>query len=40
MQPGQLSKSDHYIPKALNEFLDTDIADAFIIAYTLADPQQ
>lgn len=32
-----LSKSDHYLPKALNEFLDSDIADAFLIAYSLAD---
>jgi len=32
-----LSKSDHYLQNALNEFLDADEADAFIIAYSLAD---
>jgi hypothetical protein len=32
-----VSKSSHYSPKALNEFLDANVADAFIVAYTLAD---
>jgi hypothetical protein len=32
-----ISKSDHYLPNALNEFLDADEADAFLIAYALAD---
>jgi hypothetical protein len=32
-----VSKSSHYLPAALNEFLDADEADAFIIAYVLAD---
>lgn len=31
------SKSDHYLPNAINEFLDVNEADAFLIAYTLAD---
>ena len=26
------------MPNAINEFLDADEADAFLIAYTLADP--
>ena len=30
-----MSKSDHYIQKAINEFLDADEADAWIIAYAL-----
>lgn len=34
-----ISRSTHYLPKALNEFLEADEADAFIIAYALADPQ-
>jgi hypothetical protein len=33
-----ISKSDHYMQNALNEFLDADEADAFIVAYALADP--
>jgi len=33
-----ISKSAHYMPNALNEFLDADEADAFIVAYALADP--
>ena len=33
-----ISKSDHYMPNALNEFLNADEADAFIVAYALADP--
>ena len=31
------SKSSHYLTAALNEFLDADEADAFLIAYVLAD---
>jgi hypothetical protein len=33
-----ISRSTHYMPNALNEFLDADEADAFIVAYALADP--
>jgi hypothetical protein len=29
---------NHYLPYALNEFLDADEADAFLIAFALADP--
>ncbi len=32
-----MSMKHHYLPKALNEFLDVDEADAFLIAYALAD---
>lgn len=32
-----LSKSEQYLQNALNEFLDADEADAFIIAYALSD---
>lgn len=32
-----ISRSGHYLPNALNEFLDADEADAFLIAYALAD---
>lgn len=32
-----LSMSNHYLPKALNEFMDANEADAFIIAYGMAD---
>jgi hypothetical protein len=32
------SKKDFFMPNALNEFLDADEADAFLIAYCLADP--
>lgn len=32
-----MSRSDHYQQKALDEFLDADEADAFLIAYTLAE---
>jgi hypothetical protein len=32
-----ISKSDHYLPNALNEFLDAEEADAFIVAYALSD---
>lgn len=31
------SRSDHYLPNALAEFLYADEADAYIVAYTLAD---
>lgn len=33
-----MSMKHHYVPHALNEFLDADEADAFLIAFTLADP--
>ena len=33
-----VSRSSHYLPNALNEFLDADEADAFVVAYCLADP--
>lgn len=33
------SKSDHYLPNAINEFLDVDEADAFLVAYVFADIQ-
>ncbi|MHB8259175.1 MAG: DUF4411 family protein [Bacteroidia bacterium] len=32
-----ISMSDHFMQNALNEFLDADEADAFIVAYALAD---
>jgi hypothetical protein len=32
-----ISRSAHYLPNALNEFLDADEADAFIVAFALAD---
>lgn len=32
-----ISKSEHYMQNALNEFLDADEADAFIVAYALSD---
>lgn len=32
-----ISKNDHYLPNALNVFLDADEADAFLVAYGLAD---
>lgn len=32
-----LSKSNHYMPNAIKEFLDAEEADAFLIAFTLAD---
>ncbi len=32
------SRSSHYLPKALAEFLDADEADAWLVAYALADP--
>jgi hypothetical protein len=33
-----VSRSGHYLPNALNEFLDAEEADAFLVAYCLADP--
>jgi len=33
-----ISMNNHYSPNAINEFLDADEADAFLIAYSLADP--
>ena len=30
-----ISMQEHYLPNALNEFLDADEADAFIVAYSL-----
>ena len=33
-----ITKSDFYMANALNEFLDADEADAFIVAFALADP--
>lgn len=35
-----ISMNYHYLPKALNEFLSGDEADAFLVAYALADPTQ
>jgi len=32
-----MSKRGHYLQNALNEFLDADEADAFLVAYCLAD---
>ena len=32
-----ISRSNHYLQNALNEFLDADEADAFLVAYALAD---
>lgn len=32
-----MSKSAHYLPKALNEFLDSEEADAFLVAFGHAD---
>ncbi len=32
-----ISKNSFYMPNALNEFLDADEADAFIVAYALTD---
>jgi len=32
-----MSRSGHYLPNALHEFLDADEADAFLVAYALAD---
>lgn len=33
-----ISRSNHYLPNALNEFLDADEADAFLVAFALSDP--
>lgn len=33
------SKGNHYLPNAINEFLDVDEADAFLVAYTLQESQ-
>lgn len=33
------SKSNHYLPSAISEFLDAEEADAYIIAYALSDLQ-
>lgn len=33
-----ISKSDHYNQAAINEFLDAEEADSFLIAYALTDP--
>ena len=35
-----ISKSDHFLPKALNEFLDANEADAFMVAFVLNDPNK
>lgn len=35
-----VSKSGHYLPNALAEFLDADEADAWLIAHALVDPAQ
>jgi hypothetical protein len=32
-----ISRNGHYMPSAINEFLDADEADAFLIAYALSD---
>ncbi|MCK9449535.1 MAG: DUF4411 family protein [Bacteroidales bacterium] len=32
-----MSRSGHYLPNAINEFFDVDEADAFLVAYCLAD---
>ena len=34
-----MSRRGHYLPNALNEFLDSDEADAFLVAYALFDYQ-
>lgn len=34
-----MSRSGHYLPNAINEFLDADEADAFLVAYCLTDPK-
>jgi hypothetical protein len=35
-----ISKSNHYLPNAINEFLDADEADAFLVAYALANASE
>ncbi|MFT3740936.1 MAG: DUF4411 family protein [Breznakibacter sp.] len=32
-----ISKNSHYLPNAINEFLDADEADAFLVTYALMD---
>jgi hypothetical protein len=32
-----MSRREHYLPNALNEFLDAEEADAFLVAYCLAE---
>jgi hypothetical protein len=34
-----ISMNNHYLPNALNEFLAADEADAFLVAYSLADDE-
>jgi hypothetical protein len=34
-----ITMSNHYLPSAINEFLNADEADAFLIAFSLADPE-
>ncbi len=34
-----ISQDGHYLPNALNEFLDSEEADAFLVAYGLSDPE-
>ncbi len=34
-----ISRNTHYLPNAINEFLDADEADAFLVAYALADKE-
>jgi hypothetical protein len=34
-----ISRSIHYLPNAISEFLDAEEADAFLIAYALADKE-
>lgn len=34
-----ISRRDHYLPNAVNEFLDANEADAFLIAFTLVDSE-
>ncbi len=33
-----ISKNDHFLPKALSEFLDANEADAFMVAFVLNNP--
>lgn len=33
-----MSRRNHYLPNAINEFLDADEADAFLVSYCLSDP--
>ncbi len=34
-----MSKSSHYLPNAINEFLDVEEADAFLVSFVMADLQ-